>query len=196
MRFSDGETEYSFSPGRYEDPDLGSIDYDVEIVDTHGEVFEALMDSGSCIERESEALQQGYAETFAQNDDVHIYSIGDQGYARALEFPTSEGDALAVDAVKTGPNFDTERYRAGVNSIFRHAESMEKDLVLGGNMFFRHRWEQDLDLTREETETNPADQVFFDQKISQEDLDISYDQRPHEKGESWDRMDSFFVQDL
>lgn len=196
MKFSDGEAEYSFSPDRYENTDLGSIDYDVEIVDTHDEIFEALIGSGSCIERESDALQQGYAETFAENEDVHIYRVGDQGYARAVEFSTSEGDALAVDAVKAGMDFDTQRYRAGVNSIFRHAEALDKDLVLGGNMFFKHRWRKDLDLTRGKPETTPADEVFFGEEVSEQDLDVFYSQRPHDKGESWDRMDSFFVKNL
>lgn len=196
MRFSDGETEHSFSPDRYGNKKLKEINYDIELVDSHDKIFEALIGSGSCIEHVDEALQQRYVETFASSDNVHFYRIEDQGYARAVEFSTTEGNALAVDAVKAGMNFDTEAYRAGINSIFRHAETMGKDLVLGGNEFFKYRWNQDLDLTREREEVTPADEVFFEDEISQEELNANLSERPYEKGEKWYSLETFFVKNL
>lgn len=194
MRLVDGEEEYSFSSTHYENEDLGPLDYEVELIDDSDEIFEAFQDTGSCIAREGLADQQDYANTFADSDNVHFYDIGGGlGYARAIELPTTEGDALAVDAVKAGEDFDSEVYRAGVNSVMKHADVMDKDLVLGGKEFFKHRWHKTLDLTRNESAVNPAEDVFFDRTVPEREMKLDYSEKEYTKGEQWDDMEEYFV---
>lgn len=193
MKLINGSEEYSFSSSSYEDEDLGSLDYEVEVIEDADEIFDAFQGTGSCIEREELADQKAYADTFADSDNVHFYSVGDVGYARAVELPTTEGDALAVDAVKAGEDFDPEVYRAGVNSVMKHADVMDKDLVLGGKEFFKHRWHKTLDLTRDKSAVNPAEDVFFDRTVPEREMKVDYSEKEYTKGEQWDDMEEYFV---
>lgn len=196
MELVDGSNSYSFSTDRYEYTDLGSADYEVRTVDGVGEIQEAIQGSGSCIEHETSMDVIDYAEKFANADNVHFYRVGDQGYARSVELPTSEGDALAVDAVKAGKEFDSEAYRAGVNAVMRHAEALNKDIVLGGKEFFKHRWHKPLDLTLEETATTPAEEVYFDRTVPETEILVGHEEKPFTKGEQWDDCDEFFLRVL
>lgn len=164
----------------------------VETISDSEEILETFQKSGSCIEHEPEGLQEEYAEVFSESDHVHFYRLGD-GYARGVELPTNHGESLAVDAVKTGEEFDPEKYRAGVNAVMRHAESLGKDLVIGGAEFFRQNWYQPLDLTWSERSVNPAEEIFFDQTLSEDELEVRHRERPYDKGEQWDEAEEFFV---
>lgn len=193
MKLLEGEDEYSFSSSRYEEVELGPLDYEVEVLDDSQDIFEAFQGTGSCIEVEDPDTQKAYADTFAESDNVHFYRVGDKGYARAVELPTTQGEAMAVDAVKTGNDFDTEVYRAAVNSVFRHAELLDKDLLLGGKEFFRHRWHQTLDLTHNESKLTPAEEVFFDEAVADSEISVGYKEKGFRKGEQWRDMEEYFV---
>jgi hypothetical protein len=196
MELVDNGSSYRFSTDRYEYADLGRPDYTVETIDSFDEIMDAMEDSGSCLEKEPSSVMAEYAEKFSKAGNVHFYRVGDQGYARSVELPTSEGDALAVDAVKAGNNFDTEAYRAGVNTVMRHAEALNKDIVLGGKEFFKHRWHKPLDLTLEETATTPAEEVYFDRTVPERDIEVGHREKPFTKGEQWDDYEEFFVRAL
>lgn len=196
MRLITDSEVYDFSVQQYENSQLGSVDQTVEIIDSGERILEALQGSGSCIEHESESLQQDYVEAFAENGNVHFYGLEGDGYARSVELPTSHGDALAVDAVKTGEEFDSETFRAGVNAVIKHADEMNHDIVLGGHEFFRYSWTEALDLTWDESSVNPAEEVFFDQAVSERELKVGYDEKPYSKGEQWDETEEFFLRRL
>lgn len=93
-----------------------------------------------------------------------FYSIDDLGYAMAVELSTSEPKALAFDAVKAGEDFDSDVYRADVNSIMKHANVIDKDILIAGNEFFKHRWNKPLDFALYESTLTPAKDVFYDTK--------------------------------
>ena len=190
------ETEkgtYSFDTSHYESQGLEDPEIHVREVSEPGEMREAASDTGSCLFWESDPALQDYLDTFSSSENVHFYDVGGTGYARAVEFETSEGDAMAVDAVRTAEDFLPEVYRAGINSIFRHADAMGKDIVLGGEEFFRDTWMKPLDLTYDQSEFTPAEDVFFDQKLTEEEIDVRHEQKPYTKGEQWDETEEYFV---
>ncbi|MFB6241838.1 MAG: hypothetical protein ABEJ36_03490 [Candidatus Nanosalina sp.] len=196
MEFLDGSTQYEFYPSRYEEAELGELDFSVETIEEKTEMKKAVSGTGSCLIDHDGCVMDKYLESFADSDIVNFYRIEGGGYARSIELETSEGDALAVDAVKTPEDFDSSVYRAGVNSIFRHAEAMNKDLVLGGPEFFRENWTRPIDLTYDEGILTPAHEVFFDRALTEEELQIHQQQKPYFKVEQWDENEEYFVRYL
>jgi hypothetical protein len=154
---------------------------------------DAASDTGSCLLWESESDLQDYLTTFSSSDKVHFYDIDGVGYARSVELDTTEGDAMAVDAVRTSEDFLPEVYRAGINGIFRHADALGKDVVLGGKEFFRDTWMNALDLTYNQTDFTPAEDVFFDQVLTEDEIDVRHEQKPYTKGEQCDESEEYFV---
>jgi hypothetical protein len=139
MRLHLGEDDYSFSTSQYEDSRLDPLDNEVELLDNPTDIMSSFEGTDSCITNDGLSGKRDYAEKFAQQPNVHFYNLHDQGYARAVELPTSEGEVLAIDAVKLEDYFDSETYGAGVNAMMKHAELMGKDMVLGGPEFFKHQ---------------------------------------------------------
>lgn len=186
------DERYSFPASSYESWDLEDPEMTVTEVSEPVEMREAAQDTGSCLLWDEEPTQD-YLDTFSSSDNVHFYDIEGVGYARSVELETSEGEALAVDAVRTTGDFMPDVYRAGVNGVFRHADAMGKDVVLGGDEFFRDTWLNPLDLTYDQPDVTPAEDVFFDQKLSEEEIDVRHEQKPYTKGEQWDESEEYFV---
>jgi hypothetical protein len=110
-----------------------------------------------------------------------------------VETLTSRGEALAVDAVKTVDSLDPEAFRAGVNSIFRHAEDMKKDLVMGGNCFFMNGPGGFIDLAYEDDyQVAPASVNFFEEVVEEDELRLG-EVKDFDRGETWDEQDQYFV---
>jgi hypothetical protein len=192
MRFLDDSGQYDFSPGRYERQELGDLDFTVETVDDTTRMREIVEGTGSCLNDTGSQLDR-YLDTFSSSETVHFYDLEGQGYARSVELPTSRGEALAVDAVKTEGSLDTEVFRAGVNCIFRHADAMNKDLVLGGKEFFMNGPKGPMNLTYDSGGFNPATTAFFDETVSERDLKVHHKEKDYTKGEQWDEHEEYFV---
>lgn len=195
MELVDDAREYDFSPGRYEALDLGELDFTVETVDETSRMREVVERTDSCLCGERSQLDQ-YLETFTSADNVHFYDIEGKGYARSVELPTSWGDAMAVDAVKTRDGFDSEIFRAGVNSIFRHADAMNKDLVLGGKEFFMNGPKGPMNLSYDSGGFDPATATFFDETVSEREINVFHREKGYTKGEQWDEHEEYFVRTL
>jgi hypothetical protein len=191
MEFVDGDTAYDVPVARYELHDLSDLDHTVETVSSIERMENIVEETGSCL-RDADDPRH-YLEKFRDAGDIHFYDLDGEGYARAVETRTSEGDALAVDAVKTVNSLDQEAFRAGVNSIFRHAEDMKKDLVMGGNCFFMNGPGGFIDLAYDdEYRVAPASVTFFGEVVEDDELQVG-EVKDFDRGETWDEQDQYFV---
>lgn len=193
MKLEAEEGEYSFSSADYEESGLQDPQLTVTEVTGTDEMLDTARGTGSCLLREDESDLQEYLQKFSSMDRVHFYDIEGRGYARSIELSTSEGDALCVDAVRTRGSFLTGVYRAGVNGVFHHAQVMDKDIVLGGDEFFRDTWGEELDLTYDRKSFTPAEDVFFDQRLAEGKIDVENEQKQYIKGEQWDEAEAYFL---
>jgi hypothetical protein len=191
MEFVDGDTAYDVPVDRYEAHDLSGLDHSVETVSSVERMENIVEETGSCL-RDADDPRH-YLEKFRDAGDIHFYDLDGEGYARAVETRTSEGDALAVDAVKTVNSLDPEAFRAGVNGIMRHAEILEKDMVLGGNNFFMNGPGGFIDLAYEDDyQVAPASVNFFEEVVEEDELQLR-EVKDFDRGETWDEQDQYFV---
>jgi hypothetical protein len=191
MEFIDEDTCYDVPVERYEAHDLSELDHSVQTVSSVERMYELVQATGSCL-LDAEDTRQ-YLETFRDVEEVHFYDIDGEGYARAIETDTSHEDALAVDAVKTADSFDAEAFRAGVNSILRHAEAMRKELVIGGNCFFMNGPGGFIDLAFEDDYmVAPASVNFFGEVVDNDELHVG-EVSDFDRGETWGEQDQYFA---
>jgi hypothetical protein len=189
MKLETENSSYTFHPDRYEDRDLGEIDATVRVIPEAETMMDAVRGTGSCLMLEEPF---DYLREYEKSEHVHFYGLDPDGYARSVELPTSEGEVLAVDVIKM-EDFDPETFRSAVNAIFRHADSMKLNGVLGGKGSFKYAPNVPLDLTYEDNHTTRASEVYFG---GLEDIEVATDEKVKDKGENWGMHDKFFFRKL